>query len=98
MNQGQYKQEYPYCSQAIQTCQLTLSTTAVPKIRFLKCPDKMSEQAQKCSDIMEFWSDIDRNIFCYMDTCPHKVMFGQTSAKNGWKFQTLQCRQSRTFN
>ena len=25
-----------------------------------------------------------------MDTCPHKVMFGQTSAKNGWKFQTLQ--------
>ena len=91
MNQGQYEQEYPYCSQAIQTCQMT---TAVPKIRSLKCPDKMSEQAQKCSDIMEFLSDIDRNriayIFCYMDTCPHKVMFGQTSAKNDWKFQTLQ--------
>ena len=29
-----------------------------PEIRSLKCPDKMS---QKCSDIMEFWSDIDRN-------------------------------------
>ena len=54
MNQGQYEHEYPYCSQAIQTCQMTLSTTAAPKISSLKCLDKMSEQAQKCSDIMEF--------------------------------------------
>ena len=46
INQSQYKQEYPYCSQGIQTCQITLSTMAVPKIRSLKCPDKISEQAQ----------------------------------------------------
>ena len=59
MTQGQYKQEYPHCSQAIQTCQITLSTMAVPKIRSLKCPDIMSEQVEKCSDIMELWCDID---------------------------------------
>ena len=29
----------------------TLPCKAVPEIRFFKCPDKMSEQAQNCSDI-----------------------------------------------
>ena len=32
-----------------------------PEIRLLKCPDKMSEQSQNCSDVVEFWSDTDRN-------------------------------------
>ena len=35
-----------------------LVDTAVSEITFLKCPDKISEQAQNCSDIMEFWPDI----------------------------------------
>ena len=28
--------------------------SAACKIRFLKCPDKMSEQAQNCAEAMEF--------------------------------------------
>ena len=67
----------------------------VPEIS-LKCPDNMSEQAQNCSDIMEFWSDIDRNyiVFCYQlagTLCPSKLIFGQTTAKNGRKLSDVQC-------
>ena len=55
--------------------------TTVPKIRFLKCPNKMSEQAQKCSDIMEFWSDIENFIILLLTLCPHKLMFGQSTGR-----------------
>ena len=54
----------------------------------------MSEQAQNCSDIMEFWSDIDRNyIVCYQlarTLCPSKLIFGQTTAKNGQKLSDVR--------
>ena len=48
-------------------------------------PDKMSEQPQRYSDIMKFWSDIDRNYIVFIIQLPHKLVFGQTTNKNGRK-------------
>ena len=56
---------------------------------FLKCPDRMSEQTQKCSNIMEFWSDIVYYILL-RTFYPHKLMFGQTTAKDVWELSDVQ--------
>ena len=66
----------------------------MPEIKFLKCPDKMLKQAQNSSDILEFWSDIDRNYIVFVITlsghCLSKLIFGQTTAKNGRKLSDVQ--------
>ena len=56
---------YDYKLLAIANFIYNLITCAVPEIRFLKCPDKMSEQS---SDIMEFWSGIDRKYIVFIIT------------------------------
>ena len=35
-----------------------LFKSAEPEITVHKCPDKMSDQIQKCSDTLKIWSDI----------------------------------------
>ena len=39
-----------------------------PKLDFFKSQDKMSEQVQKCSDIIEFWSDMTEIMIIFVIT------------------------------
>ena len=57
---------------------------------------------------MEFWSDIDsnysvfviiqRNIQLARTLCQHKLMFGQTTAKNGRKLSDVSDCNFRLYN
>ena len=90
-----------HCSTALQALLLQhhhgdIIRIRIPLINFLyttlsaRNTNKMSEQPQRCSDIMKFWPDIDRNFIVFIiqlpqTFCPHKLMFGQTTNKNGQK-------------
>ena len=73
MNQGEYKQEYPYCSQAIQTCQMTLSTTAVPKIKMLRQNVRTSSKAQTLCNFGVTLTKCIVFIIVYMDTLSAQI-------------------------